>query len=99
MPECALSSFLSSLTETIEGLQTYMEDLQTQVDELRTAQLERSKKEQAEQRRSIGAQSVSCLKELYDLQHDRYCMCAFFCTITGCDRATVSREEIAMRTV
>ncbi|XP_053194005.1 cerebellar degeneration-related protein 2 [Scomber japonicus] len=61
---------IHSLTETIEGLQTYMEDLQTQVDELRTAQLERSKKEQAEQRRSLGAQSMSCLKELYDLQHD-----------------------------
>ncbi|CAK6964748.1 cerebellar degeneration-related protein 2 [Scomber scombrus] len=61
---------IHSLTETIEGLQTYMEELQTQVDELRTAQLERSKKEQAEQRRSLGAQSMSCLKELYDLQHE-----------------------------
>lgn len=64
-----------SLTEAIEGLQTYMEDLQTQVEELKTAQAERNKREQAEQRRNLGAQSVSCLKELYDLHHDRYCMC------------------------
>lgn len=62
---------IHSLTETIEGLQTHMEDLQTQVEELKTAQIERNKREQAEQRRSLGAQSVSCLKELYDLQHDR----------------------------
>ncbi|KAM7386856.1 hypothetical protein PAMA_009474 [Pampus argenteus] len=59
------------LTDTIDGLQTYMEDLQTQVEELRTAQAERNKRELAEQRRILGAQSVSCLKELYDLQHDR----------------------------
>ncbi|XP_029293333.1 cerebellar degeneration-related protein 2 isoform X2 [Cottoperca gobio] len=63
---------ISSLTETIEGLQTYMEDLQTQVEELKTAQAERNKRELAEQRRNLGAQSVSCLKELYDLHHDRH---------------------------
>ncbi|XP_067471638.1 cerebellar degeneration-related protein 2 [Thunnus thynnus] len=63
---------IHGLTETIEGLQTYMEDLQTQVEELRTAQAERNKREMAEQRRNLGAQSVSCLKELYDLQHDRH---------------------------
>lgn len=72
---CVFSPFLYSLTETIDGLQNYMEDLQTQVDELKTAQKERNKRELAEQRRSLGAQSVSCLKELYDLHHDRYCMC------------------------
>ncbi|XP_022608471.1 cerebellar degeneration-related protein 2-like [Seriola dumerili] len=60
---------IHSLTETIDGLQTHMEDLQTQVDELKTAQAERNKREQ---RRSLGAQSVSCLKELYDLHHDRH---------------------------
>ena len=65
-------SFPFSLTETVEGLQTYMEDLQTQVEELKMAQAERNKRDLAEQRRSLGAQSVSCLKELYDLQHDRY---------------------------
>lgn len=68
-----LSVFLSgplSLTETIEGLQTYMENLQTQVEELKAAQAERNK---TEQRRSLAAQSVSCLKELYDQQEDRYC--------------------------
>ncbi|KAF1379480.1 hypothetical protein PFLUV_G00176490 [Perca fluviatilis] len=62
---------IHSLTETIEGLQTYMEDLQTQVEELKTAQAERNKRELAEQRRNLGAQSVSCIKELYDLHHDR----------------------------
>uniref|UniRef100_A0A8C2ZF59 Cerebellar deration related protein 2 n=1 Tax=Cyclopterus lumpus TaxID=8103 RepID=A0A8C2ZF59_CYCLU len=66
---------IHSLTETIEGLQTYMEDLQTQVEELKTAQAERNKRELAEQRRHLGAQSVSCLKELYDLHHDRYSIC------------------------
>ncbi|KAI3359848.1 hypothetical protein L3Q82_014205, partial [Scortum barcoo] len=63
---------IRSLTEAIEALQTYMEDLQTQVEELKTAQAERNKREQAEQRRNLGAQSVSCLKELYDLHHDRH---------------------------
>ncbi|KAF7220975.1 cerebellar degeneration-related protein 2 [Nothobranchius furzeri] len=63
---------IHSLTETIEGLQTLMEELQTQVEELKTAQAERNKRELAEQRRCLGAQSVSCLKELYDLQQDRF---------------------------
>ncbi|KAM3598025.1 uncharacterized protein V6R79_012465 [Siganus canaliculatus] len=62
---------IHNLTETIEGLQTYMDDLQTQVEELKVAQAERNKRDLAEQRRSLGAQSVSCLKELYDLHHDR----------------------------
>ncbi|MEQ2202610.1 hypothetical protein XENOCAPTIV_008548, partial [Xenoophorus captivus] len=44
----------------------------TQMDELKAAQTERNKRELAEQRRGFGAQSVSCLKELYDLQRDRY---------------------------
>lgn len=68
----SVSSLLFSLTEAIEGLQTYMEDLQTQVEELKAAQAERSVRDLAEQRRSLGAQSVSCLKELYDLHQDRY---------------------------
>lgn len=63
---------IQNLTETIEALQTLMEDLQAQVGELKTAEAERNKRELAEQRRSLGAQSVSCLKELYDLHHDRY---------------------------
>lgn len=61
---------IHSLTETIEGLQTHMEELQSQVDGLNTAQAERNKRELAEQRRSLGAQSVSCLRELYDLHDD-----------------------------
>lgn len=65
---CCLSI---SLTETAEGLQAYMQDLQTQMEELRSAQAERNKRDLAEQRRSLGAQSVSCIKELYDLQQDR----------------------------
>lgn len=52
-----------------------MEDLQAQVDELKAAQAERNKRDLAEQRRSLGAQSVSCIKELYDLHIDRYCVC------------------------
>ncbi|XP_012723605.2 cerebellar degeneration-related protein 2 isoform X2 [Fundulus heteroclitus] len=63
---------INSLTETIEVLQTLIEDLQAQMDELKAAQAERNKRELAEQRRGFGAQSVSCLKELYDLQQDRY---------------------------
>ncbi|XP_008284794.1 cerebellar degeneration-related protein 2 [Stegastes partitus] len=63
---------IHSLTETIDGLQSHMEELQIQVEELKTAQAERNKRDLAEQRRNLGAQSVSCLKELYDLQHDRY---------------------------
>ncbi|XP_027141152.1 cerebellar degeneration-related protein 2 [Larimichthys crocea] len=63
---------IHSLTEAIEGLQTYMEDLQAQVDELKAAQAERNKRDLAEQRRSLGAQSVSCIKELYDLHIDRH---------------------------
>ena len=68
----SFSLFCLSLTETAEGLQTYMEDLQVQVEELKAAQAERNQRELAEQRRSLGAQSVSCLKELYDLHQDRY---------------------------
>uniref|UniRef100_A0A3B5LNP8 Cerebellar degeneration-related protein 2a n=1 Tax=Xiphophorus couchianus TaxID=32473 RepID=A0A3B5LNP8_9TELE len=61
---------INSLTDTIEALQTLLEDLQTQMDELKAAQAERNKRELAEQRRGFSAQSVSCLKELYDLQRD-----------------------------
>lgn len=63
---------IQGLTETIEGLQTHMEDLQAQVEELKTAQAQRNKRELAEQRRCLGAQSVSCLKELYNMQQDRF---------------------------
>ncbi|XP_028843751.1 cerebellar degeneration-related protein 2 [Denticeps clupeoides] len=62
---------IHSLTETIDGLQTSMEDLQRQVELLKAAQSERSRKDAVEQRRSLGAQSISCLKELYDLHPDR----------------------------
>ncbi|XP_041735218.1 cerebellar degeneration-related protein 2-like [Coregonus clupeaformis] len=63
---------INCLTEKIDSLETHMEDLQTQVDELSAAQSDRSRRELAEQRRNLGAQSVSCLKELYDLQKDKY---------------------------
>ncbi|XP_068192742.1 cerebellar degeneration-related protein 2 [Antennarius striatus] len=62
---------ISSLTEAIEGLQTYMEDLQSQVEELKSSRAERNKRDLAEQQRSLGAQSVSCLRELYDLHQNR----------------------------
>ncbi|XDV14068.1 hypothetical protein PO909_002284 [Leuciscus waleckii] len=58
---------IESLTETIDGLQTHMEGLQKQVDELKMSQ---SKRDLAGVRRSLGAQSISCLKEIYDLQQD-----------------------------
>lgn len=48
-----------------------MEDLQAQLEELKSAQVERNKRELAEQRHSIGSQSVSCLKELYDVHQNR----------------------------
>lgn len=45
-----------------------MEGLQKQVDELKVSQ---SKRDLAAARRSLGAQSMSCLKEIYDLQQDK----------------------------
>ncbi|XP_016391995.1 cerebellar degeneration-related protein 2 [Sinocyclocheilus rhinocerous] len=60
---------IQSLTETIDGLQTHMEGLQKQVDELKVSQ---SKRDLAAARRSLAAQSMSCLKEIYDLQQDKY---------------------------
>uniref|UniRef100_A0A8C2HG10 Cerebellar degeneration-related protein 2a n=1 Tax=Cyprinus carpio TaxID=7962 RepID=A0A8C2HG10_CYPCA len=60
---------IQSLTETTDGLQTHMEGLQKQVDELKASQ---SKRDLAAARRSLGAQSMSCLKEIYDLQRDKY---------------------------
>lgn len=77
-----------SLTETIEGLQTYMEDLQTQVEELKAAQAEQNKRDLAEQRRNLGAQSVSCLKELYDLHQDRYCVCVSYIALHSANSRT-----------
>ncbi|KAJ0041748.1 hypothetical protein NL108_007358, partial [Boleophthalmus pectinirostris] len=62
---------IQSLTETIDSLQSHMEDLQAQVEELKTSQTDRNRRER-EQRRALGAQSVSCLKELYDLQDNRH---------------------------
>lgn len=61
--------FICSLTETTDGLQTHMEGLQKQVDELKASQ---SKRDLAAARRSLGAQSMSCLKEIYDLQRDKW---------------------------
>ncbi|XP_036423274.1 cerebellar degeneration-related protein 2 [Colossoma macropomum] len=66
---------IQSLTETIDSLQVHMESLQKQVDELKAAQCERSRKERAEARRSLAAQSISCLKELYDLHQDTRLSC------------------------
>uniref|UniRef100_A0A4W5QN89 Cerebellar degeneration-related protein 2a n=1 Tax=Hucho hucho TaxID=62062 RepID=A0A4W5QN89_9TELE len=72
LDNCVAQQRINCLTETIDSLETHMEDLQTQVEELRTAQSDRSRRELAEQRHNLGAQSVSCLKELYDLQKDKY---------------------------
>ncbi|KAK1164857.1 cerebellar degeneration-related protein 2-like [Acipenser oxyrinchus oxyrinchus] len=59
----------TELVETIEGLQAQVSELQRQVEEMK--QPSRGgclKRDLAEQRRSSSAQSVSCLKELYDLR-------------------------------
>uniref|UniRef100_A0A8C6TM63 Cerebellar degeneration-related protein 2a n=1 Tax=Neogobius melanostomus TaxID=47308 RepID=A0A8C6TM63_9GOBI len=62
---------IRSLTEITDSLQSRMEELQAQVEELKMSQADRNRHE-AEHRRSLGAQSVSCLKELYDLQDNRH---------------------------
>ncbi|XP_054616156.1 cerebellar degeneration-related protein 2 isoform X2 [Dunckerocampus dactyliophorus] len=63
---------INSLTDSIDGLQTHAEDLQNQVEALMSAQAERNKQgANIDQRRNLGAQSVSCLKELHDVHHDR----------------------------
>ncbi|XP_061606508.1 cerebellar degeneration-related protein 2 isoform X2 [Phyllopteryx taeniolatus] len=54
---------INSLAESIDGLQTHVEGLQNQLEAL----AERNKQEQ---RRDLAAQSVSCLKELYDERRD-----------------------------
>ncbi|MCJ8746029.1 hypothetical protein PDJAM_G00137030 [Pangasius djambal] len=54
-----------SLTETIDSLQSHMESLQKQVEELKASQSERSRRERAEARRGLAAQSVSCLYDLH----------------------------------
>ncbi|TRZ00698.1 hypothetical protein DNTS_013047 [Danionella cerebrum] len=61
------SLHIHSLTETIEGLQTHMEALQKQLEELKVSQCRR---DLATLRRGSGAQSMSCLKEIHDLQKD-----------------------------
>ncbi|MBN3277756.1 CDR2 protein, partial [Polyodon spathula] len=59
----------TELLETIEGLQAQVDELQRQVQEIKRPGRGCSlKKDLAEQRHSSTAQSVSCLKELYDLR-------------------------------
>ncbi|XP_072299456.1 cerebellar degeneration-related protein 2 isoform X2 [Eucyclogobius newberryi] len=60
---------IKSLTETIDSLQNHMDD--HEVEQLKTSQADRNRRE-TEQRHALGAQSVSCLKELYDLQDNRH---------------------------
>ncbi|XP_051987799.1 cerebellar degeneration-related protein 2-like [Xyrauchen texanus] len=60
---------IQGLTETIDGLQTHMDGLQKQVDDLKMSQ---SKRDLADARCCLGAQSMSCLKEIYDLQQVKY---------------------------
>lgn len=71
-----------------------MEDLQAQVEELKSAQVERNKRELAEQRRSIGSQSVSCLKELYDV-HPNRCVCV--CVVVQEDIMKAAVCRLALR--
>ncbi|XP_062386902.1 cerebellar degeneration-related protein 2 [Sardina pilchardus] len=68
---------IQSLTETVDSLQAHMDELQEQVEQLSAAQSERSRREHAQlqqRRASLSAQSVPCLKELYDLHQDRCLM-------------------------
>ncbi|XP_041086755.1 cerebellar degeneration-related protein 2-like [Polyodon spathula] len=59
----------TGLVETIEGLQAQVGELQRQVEEMKQpSQGGCLNRELAEQRRSSTAQSLSCLKELYDLR-------------------------------
>ncbi|KAF7690907.1 cerebellar degeneration-related protein 2 isoform X1 [Silurus meridionalis] len=69
---------IQSLTETIDSLQSHTESLQKQVEELKASQSERSRRErEAETRRGLTAQSVSCL---YDLHRDTaFLVPMFFC--------------------
>ena len=65
---------LGSLTETVDGLQSHMDELQEQVEQLSASQADRARREQAlqqQRRSSMGAQSVPCLKELYDMHQDK----------------------------
>lgn len=71
-----------------------MEDLQAQVEELKSAQVERNKRELAEQRRSIGSQSVSCLKELYDVHQNR---CVWVCVVVQEDIMKAAACRLALR--
>ncbi|XP_063284945.1 cerebellar degeneration-related protein 2 [Pelobates fuscus] len=57
---------ISSLTETIENLQSNIDDLQKQVEELKKPGYVCRSRDKFDQSRST--QSVSCLKELYDLR-------------------------------
>ncbi|XP_061555955.1 cerebellar degeneration-related protein 2 isoform X2 [Phycodurus eques] len=58
---------ISSLAESVDGLRSHVEGLQNQLEALVSARSERNKQEQ---RRDLAAQSVSCLKELYDSRRD-----------------------------
>nr|XP_015215621.1 PREDICTED: cerebellar degeneration-related protein 2 [Lepisosteus oculatus] len=61
---------IQGLTETIESLQAQVEELQRQAEELRAPRREdRLSRDLAEQCRSTTTQSVSCLKELYDMRN------------------------------
>ncbi|KAL4624582.1 cerebellar degeneration-related protein 2-like [Arapaima gigas] len=57
---------IQSLTETIDGLQVQMEELQRQVEEMKTPPSEHQGVTLIQQRCCLGAQSISCLEELYN---------------------------------
>ncbi|KAL2100912.1 hypothetical protein ACEWY4_002673 [Coilia grayii] len=75
---------IQSLTETVDTLQSHMEDLQEQVEQLTMVQSERARREQAlkaQRCSSLTAQSVPCLKDLYDIQQHR-CLLANDVTVS-----------------
>ncbi|XP_057673147.1 cerebellar degeneration-related protein 2 isoform X2 [Corythoichthys intestinalis] len=69
---------INSLTESIDGLQMHVEGLQNQLEALTSTQSERNKQEK---RRNLTAHSVSCLKELYNLRHDRPILSLLRCVL------------------
>ncbi|XP_041942058.1 cerebellar degeneration-related protein 2 [Alosa sapidissima] len=84
---------IQSLTETVDTLQAHMDELQEQVEQLSAAQSERSRREKAQlqqRRTSLSAQSVPCLKELYDLHQDK---CLMSTDVLACERPWVLQPE------
>ncbi|XP_069036946.1 cerebellar degeneration-related protein 2 [Lepisosteus oculatus] len=86
---------IQGLTETIESLQAQVEELQRQAEELRAPRREdRLSRDLAEQCRSTTTQSVSCLKELYDMRkYFVYDHVFAERIVSGCSERSAAEEE------